>query len=195
MELFVRPEILVGVARLKEDSLRALPFVLLKFGGVNEQGAARALDDARRPDQLLERHLVDRGAAGEEVEWRVNVRARVRAEMEVGEVDDVASLDRPEPDELGRRVARVDGCLARDNGHGNVNPVARAARPLGPGRGRRKSEREGGCRGDNYEALKAHDSSSGLAARGRFRRSPSEWSIIEQSRNLVARGGTQRVRP
>src|SRR2546426_10534230 len=128
MELFVRPEILVGVARLKEDSLRALPFGLLKSGGVNEQGAARALDDARRPDQLLERHLVDRAAAGEEVERRVNVRARVRAEMEVGEVDDIASLDRPEPDELGRRVARVDGCLARDDGHGNVNPVARADR-------------------------------------------------------------------
>src|SRR5581483_5138050 len=88
-ELVGRPEL--RVARLEEDALRT-------FGDVDAAELllrerlldVRGVDDGGRPEERLERERLGAGAADEEVRGRVDVRARVGAEVEAADVRSVA---------------------------------------------------------------------------------------------------------
>jgi hypothetical protein len=96
---------------------------------VDRFGGGRRVDDRARPDELLERELVDAGTIGEEVTRRIDVRTRMRSEFDPRDVRRIAIHERLRELDRDTWIAFVDR-HPRSDCHGDVEQLASRHDPI-----------------------------------------------------------------
>src|SRR6185437_1826435 len=129
-----------AVAGAEEDAPCAAPVVFVELGGIDGLGLGRAVDDAHRSDEAIQRNLIERCAALDEMHRRIDVRARVGPEREGRQGHLRAAVQALHEVELHWRVAWIHRCDMRIDGRRDVDPARSGKRS---GRGKLRERRSG----------------------------------------------------